>query len=215
MADGLTRQTRDWRQRGLGFAGPQVIIADPRRAQRPHEASRCGRDPLVQNARARRPSPGMPINADPPPRPADCGPPRTVGQPDECQISVGGTPAGTVATTTDDAWRSAFSVFLGAVRLARGSGDLGDSRGHPSRDAIGRVLCWLPVRVRWRIPPSPRALPGLWRGEDTRRELGPAGSGSTGSCRRIATDCPRTRCAQRRSDRRGRACLNTSAAQLA
>ena len=33
---------------------------------------------------------------------------------------MGGSPPGTVATTTDDAWRSAFeSVFLGAVRLAR------------------------------------------------------------------------------------------------
>jgi 3-oxoacyl-[acyl-carrier protein] reductase len=33
---------------------------------------------------------------------------------------VGGTPAGTVSSTTDEAWRSAFeSVFLGAVRLAR------------------------------------------------------------------------------------------------
>jgi 3-oxoacyl-[acyl-carrier protein] reductase len=33
---------------------------------------------------------------------------------------VGGSPSGTVATTTDEEWRSAFeSVFLGAVRLAR------------------------------------------------------------------------------------------------
>jgi 3-oxoacyl-[acyl-carrier protein] reductase len=35
-------------------------------------------------------------------------------------VSVGGPPAGDVAATTDDQWRSAFeSVFLGAVRLAR------------------------------------------------------------------------------------------------
>jgi NAD(P)-dependent dehydrogenase (short-subunit alcohol dehydrogenase family) len=33
---------------------------------------------------------------------------------------VGGSPGGTIADTSDDAWRSAFeSVFLGAVRLAR------------------------------------------------------------------------------------------------
>jgi 3-oxoacyl-[acyl-carrier protein] reductase len=39
---------------------------------------------------------------------------------DGALISVGGPPAGTVAATTDEAWRSAFeSVFLGAVRLAR------------------------------------------------------------------------------------------------
>jgi 3-oxoacyl-[acyl-carrier protein] reductase len=42
------------------------------------------------------------------------------GRLDGALISVGGSPPGTIATTTDDAWRSAFeSVFLGAVRLAR------------------------------------------------------------------------------------------------
>jgi 3-oxoacyl-[acyl-carrier protein] reductase len=42
------------------------------------------------------------------------------GRLDGALISVGGPPAGTVAATTDEAWRSAFeSVFLGAVRLAR------------------------------------------------------------------------------------------------
>jgi 3-oxoacyl-[acyl-carrier protein] reductase len=42
------------------------------------------------------------------------------GRLDGALISVGGTAAGTVAATTDDAWRAAFeSVFLGAVRLAR------------------------------------------------------------------------------------------------
>src|ERR1700736_4829620 len=42
------------------------------------------------------------------------------GRLDGALISVGGSPSGTVATTTDEAWRSAFeSVFLGAVRLAR------------------------------------------------------------------------------------------------
>jgi 3-oxoacyl-[acyl-carrier protein] reductase len=42
------------------------------------------------------------------------------GRLDGALISVGGTASGTVATTTDEAWRSAFeSVFLGAVRLAR------------------------------------------------------------------------------------------------
>jgi 3-oxoacyl-[acyl-carrier protein] reductase len=42
------------------------------------------------------------------------------GRLDGALVSVGGTPAGTVSVTTDEAWRSAFeSVFLGAVRLAR------------------------------------------------------------------------------------------------
>ena len=56
---------------------------------------------------------------------------------DVALISVGGSPPGTVAATTDEAWRSAFeSVFLGAVRLARvlaadlgGTGDGGAATG--------------------------------------------------------------------------------------
>ena len=55
---------------------------------------------------------------------------------DGALISVGGSPPGTMATTTDDAWRSAFeSVFLGAVRLARIlAADL-SGRGGASADA--------------------------------------------------------------------------------
>lgn len=42
------------------------------------------------------------------------------GRLDGALISVGGPPAGTAMTTTDEQWRAAFdSVFLGAVRLAR------------------------------------------------------------------------------------------------
>ncbi|MEJ7794746.1 MAG: SDR family oxidoreductase [Nocardioides sp.] len=44
----------------------------------------------------------------------------TWGQVDGALISVGGPPTGTVTSTTDDQWRTAFeSVFLGAVRLSR------------------------------------------------------------------------------------------------
>jgi len=44
----------------------------------------------------------------------------TWGQVDGALISVGGPPTGSVASTTDDQWRTAFeSVFLGAVRLSR------------------------------------------------------------------------------------------------
>jgi 3-oxoacyl-[acyl-carrier protein] reductase len=55
------------------------------------------------------------------------------GRLDGALISVGGTPAGTIATTTDEDWRSAFeSIFLGGVRLARGlAEDLG-ARGEES-----------------------------------------------------------------------------------
>ena len=42
------------------------------------------------------------------------------GRLDGILISVGGPPAGTVGTVSDDQWRDAFeSVFLGALRLAR------------------------------------------------------------------------------------------------
>ncbi|WP_131104935.1 SDR family oxidoreductase [Ornithinimicrobium sufpigmenti] len=42
------------------------------------------------------------------------------GRVDGVVISVGGPPAGSATTVTDDQWRAAFeSVFLGAVRLAR------------------------------------------------------------------------------------------------
>ena len=42
------------------------------------------------------------------------------GRVDGALLSCGGPPAGTVLTTTDDAWRTAFeSVFLGPVRASR------------------------------------------------------------------------------------------------
>ena len=44
----------------------------------------------------------------------------TWGRLDGALVSVGGPPPGTVASTTDEAWRAGFeSVFLGAVRVAR------------------------------------------------------------------------------------------------
>jgi len=54
---------------------------------------------------------------------------------------MGGSPPGTVATTPDDAWRSAFeSVFLGAVRLARVlAEDLGGAADRqPPADLVGQ-----------------------------------------------------------------------------
>lgn len=44
----------------------------------------------------------------------------TFGRLDGALVSVGGPPPGTIATTSDEAWRDAFeSVFLGAVRIGR------------------------------------------------------------------------------------------------
>jgi 3-oxoacyl-[acyl-carrier protein] reductase len=55
-----------------------------------------------------------------------------LGRLDGALISVGGTPAGTVATTTDQVLRSGFeTVFLGAVRLVR---TLADELGGESRN---------------------------------------------------------------------------------
>ena len=119
--------------RGLGFAAAQALIAEGARVvlSAPHEATAAAAATrLVQNADA--PDTVARVVADN----ADPATPGLLiaaaqdrfGRLDGALISVGGTPAGTVATTTDDAWRSAFeSVFLGAVRLARAlAADLGD-----------------------------------------------------------------------------------------
>jgi 3-oxoacyl-[acyl-carrier protein] reductase len=101
-------------------------------------------------------------------------------------VSVGGTAPGTIATTTDEAWRSAFeSVFLGAVRLARVlAEDLNnDNGGHPAPGSItgtGRSLVFVlasSVRVPLaQLPISNGLFPGLAGVAKTlASELGPAG----------------------------------------
>jgi 3-oxoacyl-[acyl-carrier protein] reductase len=111
--------------RGLGFAAAQALVADGARVvlSAPHEgtaSSAVAR--LGQSAAVAEPAAWVIAdNADP------ATPGRLIaaardrfGRLDGALISVGGSPSGTVATTTDQAWRSAFeSVFLGAVRLAR------------------------------------------------------------------------------------------------
>src|SRR2546421_10177903 len=62
------------------------------------------------------------------------------GRLDGAVVSVGGTPPGTVVDTPDQVWRSAFeSVFLGAVRLARGAWDI--SGGRRQRRGRHRIPC--------------------------------------------------------------------------
>ncbi len=111
--------------RGLGFAAAQALVADGARVvlSAPHEATASSAAArLEQNATAADPVAWVVAdNADP------ATPGQLIraardrfGRLDGALISVGGSPPGTVATTMDDAWRSAFeSVFLGAVRLAR------------------------------------------------------------------------------------------------
>src|SRR5437667_8528884 len=110
--------------RGLGFAAAQALVADGARVllSAPHEATASSAAArLAPDAAADVVAWVVADNADP------ATPGRLVaaardrfGRLDGALISVGGSPPGTVAATTDEAWRSAFeSVFLGAVRLAR------------------------------------------------------------------------------------------------
>ena len=111
--------------RGLGFAAAQALVADGARVvlSAPHEATASSAAArLAQDAAAADPVAWVVAdNADPATPGRLIGAARDrFGRLDGALISVGGSPPGTVATTTDDAWRSAFeSVFLGAVRLAR------------------------------------------------------------------------------------------------
>ncbi len=111
--------------RGLGFAAAQALVADGARVvlSAPHEASASSAAArLAQDAAAADPVAWVVAdNADPATPGRLIGAARDrFGRLDGALMSVGGSPPGTVATTTDDAWRSAFeSVFLGAVRLAR------------------------------------------------------------------------------------------------
>jgi 3-oxoacyl-[acyl-carrier protein] reductase len=111
--------------RGLGFAAAEVLVADGARVllSAPHEATAASAAArltqfsgapdavawvVADNADQRTPDRLVAVAKD------------RFGSLDGALISVGGSPPGTVATTTDEAWRSAFeSVFLGAVRLAR------------------------------------------------------------------------------------------------
>jgi len=119
------------------------------------------------------------------------------GRLDGALISVGGSPSGTVATTPDEAWRSAFeSVFLGAVRLARVlAEDLGDSGAAVgSRSGTGASIVFV-LASSVRVPLAELAISnGLFPGlagvvKTLAGELGPAGIRVNGVLPvRIATD---------------------------
>ena len=111
--------------RGLGFAAAQALVADGARVvlSAPHEATASSAAARLAPNAATADAVAWVVaeNQDP------ATPERLIaaardryGRLDGALVSVGGSPPGTVATTTDQAWRSAFeSVFLGAVRLAR------------------------------------------------------------------------------------------------
>jgi 3-oxoacyl-[acyl-carrier protein] reductase len=185
--------------RGLGFAAAQALVADGARVvlSTPHEgtaSSAVAR--LAQNAAAAEPAAWVIAdNADP------ATPGRLIaaardrfGRLDGALISVGGSPSGTVATTTDEQWRSAFeSVFLGAVRLARIlAADLGGAGGSVTGTG-GSIVFVLASSVR--VPLAELAISnGLFPGlagvvKTMAGELGPGGIRVNGLLPvRIATD---------------------------
>jgi 3-oxoacyl-[acyl-carrier protein] reductase len=189
--------------RGLGFAAAEALVADGARVvlSSPHEATAAAAAArLTQDAGAPDSVTWIVAdNSDP------ATPDRLVaaakdrfGRLDGALVSVGGTPPGTIATTTDEAWRSAFeSVFLGAVRLARVLAEDNDSEARPGNEPItgtGRSLVFVlasSVRVPLaRLPISNGLFPALAGVAKTlATELGPAGVRVNGVLPvRIATD---------------------------
>ena len=188
--------------RGLGFAAAQALVTDGARVvlSAPHEATAASAAArLAQNADAV--AWVVADNADPatPGRMITAARDR-FGRLDGALISVGGSPPGSVATTTDQAWRSALeSVFLGAVRLARilaadlgGRGDGGAMAG--SITGAGASIVFV-LASSVRVPLADLAISnGLFPGlagvvKTLAGELGPAGIRINGLLPvRIATD---------------------------
>ena len=175
--------------RGLGFAAAEALIADGARVvlSAPHQATAAAAAArLAHNAAAADSATWVAAdNADPatPDRLLAAAQDR-FGRLDGALISVGGTPTGTIATTTDQAWRSAFeSVFLGAVRLARvlaahlGGASPGGAVTGPITGTGGSIVLVLASSVR--VPLAELAISnGLFprprrRREDARRRTRP------------------------------------------
>jgi 3-oxoacyl-[acyl-carrier protein] reductase len=105
--------------RGLGFAAAQALVDDGARVV----ISSRGGDGIVAAAAGLGAGQAVGVAVDN--RDPD-GPQRLIavakdsfGRLDGALISVGGPPGGSVAQTSEQAWRDAFeSVFLGAVRIA-------------------------------------------------------------------------------------------------
>jgi 3-oxoacyl-[acyl-carrier protein] reductase len=191
--------------RGLGFAAAEALIAEGARVvlSSPHEATvAAAAARLSQNAAA----PDSVIwvvadNGDPavPDRLVAAAKER-FGRLDGALVSVGGTPAGTIGSTSDEAWRSSFeTVFLGAVRLARVlanslSNEDEPRPAHGSTTGMGGSVVFVlasSVRVPLaRLPISNGLFPALAGVAKTlATELGPAGVRINGVLPvRIATD---------------------------
>ena len=190
--------------RGLGFAAAQALAAEGARVllSAPHQATAAAAvSRLGQNAAAGAAAWIVADNADPAaPNQLITAARDRFGRLDGALISAGGSPAGTIASTGDDAWRSAFeSVFLGAVRLARIlatqlSGASQDGTGTISLTGTGGSIAFV-LASSVRAPLSGLAISnGLFPGlagvvKTLAGELGPAGIRINGLLPvRIATD---------------------------
>jgi 3-oxoacyl-[acyl-carrier protein] reductase len=193
--------------RGLGFAAAQALAGEGARVllSAPHEATATAAVVRLTETGAAPGDVGWVVadNADPAtPGQLIAAARDRFGRLDGALISVGGSPAGTVASTTDEAWRSAFeSVYLGAVRLARalaadldgraGAGALTGTDGLTGTG--GSVVFVLASSVR--VPLAELAISnGLFPGlagvvKTLAEEIGPAGVRVNGILPvRIATD---------------------------
>ena len=190
--------------RGLGFAAAQALVGEGARVvlSNPHEASAAAAaSQLARGAGADdRVTWVAADNADP------SAPDRLIaaaedkfGRVDGALVSVGGTPSGTIATTSDAAWQSAFeSVFLGAIRIARVLGPYLGNDGAGANTASlagtdGSLVFVLASSVR--VPLAELAVSnGLFPGlagvvKMLAEELGPSGTRANGILPvRIATD---------------------------
>ena len=147
--------------RGLGFAAAQALVAEGARVliSAPHQTTAAAATArLTQDAGPGAAAWAVADNADP------AAPGQLItaardrfGRLDGALISVGGSPSGTIADTSDDAWRSAFeSVFLGAVRLTRAVA--ASLAGHRENGALSGTGC----SIAFVLAASVRApLPGL------------------------------------------------------
>jgi 3-oxoacyl-[acyl-carrier protein] reductase len=191
--------------RGLGFAAADALVGEGARVvlSNPHEASAAAAAArLTQGATAEdRVTWVVADNADPgtPDRLIAAAEER-FGRLDGALVSVGGTPSGTIATTPDEAWRTAFeSIFLGAIRLARVLGPHLGSDGHggsgpASMAGTGGSLAFV-LASSVRVPLAELAISnGLFPGlagvvKMLAEELGPSGTLVNGILPvRIATD---------------------------
>jgi 3-oxoacyl-[acyl-carrier protein] reductase len=178
--------------RGLGFAAAEVLVAEGARVvlSSPHEASAAAAAARLTQGGGAADSIAWVVADN-----ADAATPGLLiaaaeerfGRVDGALVSVGGTPLGTIATTPDEAWRSAFeSVFLGAVRLARAlgphmSGSCGGGTGTASSSGTGGSIIFV-LASSVRVPLAELAISnGLFPGlagvvKMLAEELGPSGT---------------------------------------